>query len=112
MGTLVFFSLCSFHGTVKTLINDIIIIGIALGSIFIVCSKEKQEDEMTRSIRLASLLNALYIYIVILITSTLFMNGLAYFQFMTFNLVLLPVIFVILFRLEMQRYNKMCEGEE
>ncbi|MDE5877839.1 MAG: hypothetical protein K2H47_10145 [Muribaculaceae bacterium] len=112
MGALVFFSLCSFQGVVGTLINDIIIIGVALGSIFIVCSKEKQEDEMTSSIRLASLLNALYIYVIILIGSTLLVNGMAYFRFMAFNLVLLPIIFVIIFRLEMQRYNMMSEDEE
>ncbi|MDE6669131.1 MAG: hypothetical protein K2K26_05570 [Muribaculaceae bacterium] len=98
MGALVFFSLCSFHGIVETLINDIIIVGVALGSIFIVCSKERQEDEMTSSIRLASLLNSLYVYVTILILSTLFMNGrMAYFKFMAFNLVLLPIIFVIIF---------------
>lgn len=112
MGVLIFFSLCSFSGIAETLVNDLVIIGITLGSLFIVCSKERQEDEMTRSIRLAALLNALYVYVMILIASTLLINGLEYLRFMTANLVLFPMIFVVIFRLEMRRYNKMSEDEE
>ena len=94
------------------LVPDAVIIGIALGAVFIVCSKEAREDEMTRSIRLSALLNALYVYVVLLIASTLLINGVAFFQFMVVNLVLLPVIYVVMFRLEMHRYNKMSEDEE
>ncbi len=112
MGILCYFDLCGFYGTVETIVNDAIIIGVALGALFIVCSKERNEDEMTRSIRLAALLNSLYVYIVLLITSTLLLNGLTYLNFMVANLVLLPIIYVVVFRLEMQRYNKMSEDEE
>ncbi|MBD5311591.1 MAG: hypothetical protein HDS13_05480 [Bacteroides sp.] len=112
VGMLLYFSFCNFHGVTEIVVNDAVIIGIALGALFIVCSKERHEDEMTRAIRLASLLNAMYMYVVILIASTLLLNGVAYFQFMILNLVLLPVIFVIIFRLELQRYNKMSDDEE
>lgn len=112
VGMLLYFSFCNFHGVTEIVVNDAVIIGIALGALFIVCSKERHEDEMTRAIRLASLLNAIYMYVVILIASTLLLNGVAYFQFMILNLVLLPVIFVIIFRLELQRYNKMSDDEE
>lgn len=67
---------------------------------------------MIRSIRLASLLNAFYIYSIILITSVLLINGLAFIKFMTANLVLLPLIYVVVFRLEIHRYNKMSKDEE
>lgn len=96
----------------EIILNDAVIIGITVGSILIVCSKEKYEDEMIRSIRLASLMNALYIYGIILIASVLLINGLAFIKFMIFNLVLLPLIYVIVFRLEIHRYNKMGEDEE
>lgn len=112
VGMLLYFSFCNFHGVTEIVVNDAVIIGIALGALFIVCSKERHEDEMTRAIRLASLLNAMYMYVVILIASTLLLNGVAYFQFMILNLVLLPMIFVIIFRLELQRYNKMSDDEE
>lgn len=112
LGILIYCSVINCAGTLEIVLNDAVIIGITVGSIFIVCSKEKYEDEMIRSIRLASLLNAMYIYGVILIASVLLINGLAFIQFMTVNLVLLPLIYVMVFRLEIHRYNKMSEDEE
>lgn len=69
MGILIYMNLCSLSGIAETVVNDAVIIGIALGAVFIVCSKEVNEDEMTRSIRLAALLNSLYIYVILLITN-------------------------------------------
>lgn len=113
LGALCFFEICSFGGRItEMIINDSVIIGIALGSLFIVCSKEAHEDEMTRSIRLAALLNSLYIYVLLLITTTLTLNGFEFFRFMSINLVLLPIIYVVVFRLEMYSYNKMSDNEE
>lgn len=104
--------LVDMPGILETIVNDVVIIGIVTGALFIVCSKERQEDEMTASIRLNALLNALYIYASLLIINTVLLNGLLYFQFMIINLVLLPVIYVIVFRIEMHRYSKMGEDEE
>ena len=112
LGVLILAGVCQFQGVVETVMNDVAIIGVAVGAVFIVCSKEKREDEMTRSIRLAALLNSLYIYVALLISSTLFINGMAYLNYALVNLVLLPIIYVVTFRLEMQRYNKMAEDEE
>lgn len=112
MGLLCVFNLLAFSGVAEVVVNDVVIVGIALGALFVVCSEEAHEDEMTRSIRLATLLNALYIYVVLLIVSTLLLNGLAFFEFMIVNLVLLPIIYVVIFRLEMHRYNRMSEDEE
>ena len=96
----------------ETVVNDIAIIGIALGALFIVCSKERNEDEMIRSIRLSSILNSIYIYVLLLVTCTVAINGIGFMKFAVLNLVLFPMIFVCNFRLEMRRYNKMCENEE
>ena len=113
LGALQFFEIYSFVGRItEMIVNDAVIIGIALGSLFIVCSKEKSEDEMTRSIRLAALLNSLYIYVLLLITTTLTLNGYEFFRFMVINLVLLPMIYVVVVLLEMYSYNKMSENEE
>lgn len=112
LGILIYCGAISYAGTIETILNDAVIIGITVGSIFIVCSKEKQEDEMIRSIRLASLLNALYIYAIILIASVLLINGPAFIEFMMVNLVLMPFMYVVVFHLEIHRYNKMSEDEE
>lgn len=111
-GCLIWADALELGGWVETAVNDAVIIGTALGALMIVCSREPHEDEMIRSIRLAALLNALYVYVLLLIACTLLINGVDYFRFMAANLVLFPIIYVILFSLEMRRYKKMSEDEE
>lgn len=112
MAVLLYCEVLSFAGTAEIIINDAVIIGAALGAILIVCSKEACEDEMTRALRLSALLNSLYVYVILLIACTLFVNGLAFLQFMFVNLILFPVIYVLIFSLEMNRFKRMCENEE
>lgn len=96
----------------ETVIADTAIIGIAIGSLFIGCSRERIEDEMTSTIRVNSLLTSFYTYIVFLIICTLAVNGIAYLYVMAASLVMLPMIFVIRFRYEMHKYYKMKSDEE
>lgn len=112
VGILVWMQVLQLSGTIETVVNDAVIIGTALGALMIVCSREPHEDEMVRSIRLAALLNSLYVYVLLLIACTLLINGVEYLQFMAANLVLFPIIYVVLFSLEMRRYRKMSEAEE
>ena len=104
--------LLSYDGMTETIVNDIVIIGIALGSLFIVCSKERIEDEMTSSIRLSSILNSIYAYVALLVACTILINGVDFIIFAFINLSILPILFVCNFRLEMHRYNKMFGDEE
>ncbi|MGM9805912.1 MAG: hypothetical protein ACI3Z7_05700 [Candidatus Aphodosoma sp.] len=102
----------SLSGMAETVFNDVTVIGMALGAMFIVCSEEPNEDEMVRSIRLSALFKAFYVYIFLLVVCTLFVNGLAFLDFMLVNMVLLPMVYVAVFRFEMYRYNKAGEDEE
>lgn len=112
-GLIIYYKLPVFGtGISETIAIDSSIIGIALGALFIVCSKERIEDEMTKSIRLASLLNSIYVYVILLVCCTILINGVQFLLFAVFNLVLFPIIFVCNFRLEMHRYNKMCDEEQ
>lgn len=92
--------------------HDAALIGIAVGALFIVCSREPDEDEMVKAIRLSSLLNALYANVIIMICSILILSGEKYVRFMEVNMVLIPIIYVTLFRAEIYRLNKMSEDEE
>lgn len=111
-GLLIYADVLRVAGVLETVVNDAVIIGIALGSLLIVCSKEKTEDEMTRAIRLSAILNALYVYVLLLITSTILINGVEFMEFAIVNLVLFPIIYVLIFRLEMHRFHKMVGDEE
>lgn len=112
IGALIYFDVLSFVGLTETIVIDAVLLGIVIGAIFIVCSKERIEDEMKRSIRLASILNSIYVYAILLICSILLVNGVDFLMFALLNIILLPIIFVICFRLEIHRYNKMCADEE
>ena len=105
-GALIYFNILGFSVNIETVVYNLVIIGIALGALFIVCSKERIEDEMIQSIRLASLLNSIYVYVAMLIIFTIVFNGFDFLRFAVINLVLLPILFVINFRLEIHRYNK------
>ena len=98
--------------TLETILTDTAIIGIAIGSIFIACSRESIEDEMTSTIRLKALLSSLYTYVALLIIWTLAINGMAYIYVMSASLVILPMIFVVCFRYEMHKYYKIKSDEE
>lgn len=112
LGILLLDGILSVDGSVETILTDTAIIGIALGSIFITCSRERIEDEMTSSIRLKALLTSLYTYIVFLVIWTLAVNGMAYLYVMAASFVMLPIIFVVRFRYEMHRYYKIKSDEE
>lgn len=106
------FEMPSLTGIIEIVVNDIVILGIVIGALFIVCSKERVEDEMTKSIRLSSFLTSIYAYVILLVICTIFINGVNFLCFAILNLVLFPILFVCNFRWEMYRYNKMFKDEE
>lgn len=112
LGILMLSGVLAINGIVETILIDTAIIGIALGSIFITCSRERIEDEMTNAIRLNALLTSLYTYIVLLIVWTLAVNGMAYFYVMAASLVMFPIMFVVRFKYEMRKYNTEKSDEE
>lgn len=112
LGILMLSGVLAINGIVETILIDTAIIGIAIGSIFITCSRERIEDEMTNAIRLNALLTSLYTYIVLLIVWTLAVNGMAYFYVMAASLVMFPIMFVVRFKYEMRKYNTEKSDEE
>lgn len=112
LGILLLCGTLNYDVKYETFLNDTAIIGIALGSIFITCSRERIEDEMTSMIRLKALLTSLYTYVIMLIIGTLAINGIPYLYVMMACLVMLPIIFVVLFKYEMHKYNKEKPDEE
>lgn len=103
-------ALCT-DGILETVLIDTAIIGIAIGSLFITCSRERIEDEMTGTLRLNALLTSLYTYVVFLVIWTLAVNGLAYLYVMASGLVMMPIIFVVRFKYEMHKYYKIKSDE-
>ena len=99
-------------GKIETIAYDAIIIGLVVGALFVVCSRERIEDEYTRAVRLTSMLYAIYGYIAVFILCTLMINGIDFLLFALFNLILFPIIFVVVFQIMMERRKRINTDEE
>lgn len=97
---------------IETWINNLLIIGILCGSLFITCSREKIEDEMIARIRLDALLFALYANTAVIVISTFAINGLAFVNVMVYNLFTLPLLFLVILRYRLWRLKKTTRNEE
>lgn len=94
------------------LLNNIAIIGLCIGSIFIACSRERIEDEMTSAVRLNALLVALYINSAVTVAAALLLYDFAFLYFMIWNIITTPLIFMVIFRWRMWRINRTSDHEE
>ncbi|MBE6214332.1 MAG: hypothetical protein E7131_06620 [Rikenellaceae bacterium] len=92
--------------------NNIAIIGIAIGGILATCSKEKVEDEMISHIRLNSLLVALYINYAVLIVASLLVYDLDFLQVMIYQMFTILLVFMVVFRYQVWRAKGGADDEE
>lgn len=92
--------------------NNIAIIGIAIGGILATCSREKVEDEMISHIRLNSLLVALYINYAVLIVASLLVYDLDFLQVMIYQMFTILLVFMVVFRYKVWRLQKGAGDEE
>lgn len=97
---------------VQPWLNNLLIIGILCGSLFITCSREKVEDEMIARIRLDALLFALYANTAVIVVSALATYGLAFVDVMIYNLFTLPLLFLVILRYRLWRLKKTTRNEE
>ncbi|MBP3497085.1 MAG: hypothetical protein J6K33_04540 [Alistipes sp.] len=102
-----FFSATGNHREIESqILNNITIIGLLIGLIFTSCSREKYEDEMISALRLDSLLLALYISVVVLIVAVLCLYGNNFYEFLIYQMFILPLIFLVTFKIKMWRLNR------
>lgn len=92
--------------------NNIALIGICVGGILVVCSRERIEDEMISRIRLNALLTALYVNYALLILAALCVYGEHFLNIMVYNLFTMLLIFLAVFRWQLWRLRKEAGDEE
>ena len=93
------------------ILNNITIIGLLIGLIFTSCSREKYEDEMISAIRIDSLLIALYISVIVLIIAVLCLYGNNFYEFLIYQMFILPLIFLITFKVKLWLTNRVQDEE-
>lgn len=93
-------------------LNNVLIVGIIAGSIFVTCSRERFEDEMIGHIRLNALLLSLYVNFTVLIVAALCVYGLDFADVLVNNLFTLPVLFLAVFRWRLWRLGNALKDDE
>lgn len=115
MGIIFLLNIHSFDLQTKVILAKTASVGILSGSIFIVCSKEKNEDEMTKAIRLNSVLTSIYLWSLIVVPTIIFYNEENCRNYTTigFSLfILFPVIMLWHYMTEIYRYNRIGKNEK
>lgn len=102
----------SFTSNADHWLNNIALIGICLGGIFVACSKERVEDEMIGRIRLNALLIALYVNYAVLIVAALLVYDLGFLNVMACMIVGVLLLFLLIYRITLWRFRKSSGHEE
>lgn len=102
----------AFTSSAARWLNNIALIGMTLGGIFVACSKERIEDEMIARIRLNSLLTALYVNYAGLIVAALLVYDLGFINVMACMILSVLVLFLLLFRIALWRFRRNSCHEE
>ncbi len=84
---------------------ELIMVGIIVGGMIYVFSKEKVEDEFIAKIRLDSLLFATYVNYGLILFAILAIYGMPFLTVMAYNLFSLLIIFIIRFRVALFQYQ-------
>jgi predicted MFS family arabinose efflux permease len=92
--------------------NTLIGVLFIIGSVLVGFSKEKEEDEFIRELRLSSLLWAVLISYALLLLAFLTIYGFAFFSVMVYNMFTVLVIFIIRFHYLLYKNAKGLPNEK
>ena len=84
--------------------------GIILALLFIAFAREKSEDEFINKTRLESWQWAVLINYILLLVATWTVHGLAYIDVMMYNMLTIPIIFIIRFHYVMYKTKSFTEN--
>jgi hypothetical protein len=87
-------------------IDELLIILIISSGLVHSFSKERQEDELVNTLRLAAMQWAIIANFCLIILGTLFIYGIPYFEFMSFSLFSLLIIYNLKFRMLYRQHLK------
>ncbi len=86
--------------------NELAMIGVFLSLFLIAFSREKEEDEYIRKLRLDSLLLACYANTFILIIGTMLFYGFGFLEFMGYNMFTIQLLFIARFKWVLYRQKQ------
>ena len=102
----------SYNGWAQNVQQEVFTSFIIIGLILIAFAKEKDEDEYISLLRLKSWNWAVLISYTILLLANITLYGRNFFAFMTYNLLMIPVVFIIKFNLSLWMLRKQQLADE
>ena len=94
------------------ILDELLVISIITGAVFIGFSKTKNEDEFISKIRYESLVWATYLNLGLMILSTLFIYVFSYFNVLIINIFSMLIFFIIRFHFMIFKLNKSFSDDE
>ena len=101
-----------FTFTENNILDEISVLLIIVGALFIAFSKERSEDEFIMKIRLDSLVWATYVNYTILLLAIIFVYDIAFLWVMVFNMFTLLIFFIIRYNWALYNLKKQIGDEE
>ena len=96
----------------NSIVDELLTAMIIVGGLLVGFSKLKKEDEMIAKIRYESLVWATYLNYGIILFATLFIYGIAYLNFLIYNLFTLLFFFILRFHYRIYKISKASDDEE
>lgn len=96
----------------NNILDEIMGVLIIISGLVLAFSREKVEDELISSIRLKSLVWAVYFNYAVLLLAILFVHDISFYWVMMFNLFTVLVFFIIRFNWQLYRLRKTVSDEE
>jgi len=101
------------YGVIENnLLNEFLGISTILGGLLVAFSKEYDEDELVASMRLESLVWAVYWNYGILILALIFVYDLSFYWVMVFNMFTPLVLCILRFNFQLRKFRKSVHHEE
>ena len=100
------FSSNKSHTIDTNLMNELAILLILVGGMFVAFSREKVEDEYIKTIRLNSLLWATIVNYIILFFANLLLFDFNFLNFMVLNMFAILLLFIFKFKIELYNFKK------
>jgi hypothetical protein len=101
-----------FYFPINNVFDEIICLLLITGPVFIVFSREKNEDEFITKLRLESLIWAVYLNYAILVLAILFVYGLSFLWVLVMNMFTILFFFIIRFNWVLYKSKKHIRDEK
>lgn len=102
----------SFSFIDDNITNELVGLLFIVGAVLVAFTKEKKEDEFIASLRLSSLLWAVFVNYALLFMAFLFVYGVSFYSVMVYNMFTVLIIFIVRYNYVLYKNSKILSDEK